>query len=166
MRIVFFGTPDFAVSSLESLINSRHEVAAVVTAPDKERGRGRKVSYTPVKQAALDNNLPVLQPEKLKDEEFISQLKELNADLFVIVAFKILPVSVFTIPGHGSFNLHGSLLPRYRGAAPIQWALIKGENETGLTTFYLKKKLIPAISYFKRKLQLNQRIILNRYMIK
>lgn len=141
MRVVFFGTPDFAVTSLEHLINSRHEVAAVVTAPDKERGRGRKVSYTPVKQFAADNNLQVLQPDKLKDENFISNLTELNADIFVIVAFKILPVSVFTIPEYGSFNLHGSLLPRYRGAAPIQWAIINGDEETGVTTFFLKEKV-------------------------
>lgn len=141
MRIVFFGTPDFAVTSLERLYDSRHEVAAVVTAPDKERGRGRKVSYTPVKQFAVDNNIQVLQPDKLKDEDFISQLRELNADVFVIVAFKILPVSVFTIPEHGSFNLHGSLLPRYRGAAPIQWAIINGDKQTGVTTFFLKEKV-------------------------
>jgi methionyl-tRNA formyltransferase len=141
MRVVFFGTPDFAVSSLERLIKSPHDVAAVVTAPDKERGRGRKLSYTPVKEFAVENNLKVLQPAKLNDENFISELKQLQADIFVVIAFRILPVSVYTIPPHGSFNLHGSLLPRYRGAAPIQWALINGDKETGVTTFFLKEKV-------------------------
>ena len=156
MRVVFFGTPDFAVTSLEKLIGSRHEVAAVVTAPDKERGRGRKVSYTPVKQCAVDNNILVLQPEKLKDENFISQLSELNADLFVIVAFKILPGSVFTIPKSGSFNLHGSLLPRYRGAAPIQWALINGDEETGVTTFFLKEKVDTGDMILQQKVAIEE----------
>ena len=125
MKIVFMGTPDFAVPSLKILLESKHEIAAVVTAPDKERGRGRKVSFTPVKEFALQNNLPVLQPEKLKNPEFVEQLKNFNADLFVVVAFRILPAAVFNIPSKGSFNLHGSLLPKYRGAAPIQWAIIR-----------------------------------------
>lgn len=141
MKIVFFGTPDFAVPSLKVLNNSNHEIVAVITAPDKERGRGRKVSYTPIKEYALTNNLKCLQPERMKDEEFISKLKLLNADLFVIVAFKILPRSVFTIPKFGSFNLHGSLLPQYRGAAPIHWAIISGETKTGVTTFFLEDKV-------------------------
>ena len=141
MRIVFFGTPDFATPSLDIINNSEHEVVAVVTAPDKERGRGRKISYTPIKEYAIENNLKCLQPEKIKDEIFIESLKELNADLFVIVAFKILPRSVFTIPKFGSFNLHGSLLPKYRGAAPIHWAIINGEKKTGVTTFFLDDKV-------------------------
>ncbi|MCF6269444.1 MAG: methionyl-tRNA formyltransferase [Melioribacteraceae bacterium] len=141
MRIVFFGTPDFAVPSLDILYNSEHEIAAVVTAPDKERGRGRKVSYTPIKEYALRNNIKCLQPEKMRDEKFIEALKELKADLFVIVAFKILPRSVFTIPKYGSFNLHGSLLPKYRGAAPIHWAIMNGDKETGVTTFFLEDKV-------------------------
>lgn len=141
MKIVFFGTPDFAVPSLRILNESDYEVVAVVTAPDKERGRGRKVSYTPIKQYAVDNNIPVLQPEKLKDESFINELKMFEADLFVVVAFRILPREVYTMPKFGSFNLHGSILPKYRGAAPIQWAIINGEKETGVTTFFLKDKV-------------------------
>ncbi len=135
------GTPDFAVPSLDVLLKSKHNVAAVVTGADKERGRGKKISYTPVKSLALQHNIPVLQPEKLKDEAFVNELKNFNADLFVIVAFRILPKEVFTLPSKGSFNLHGSLLPRYRGAAPIQWALINGDPETGLTTFMLDEKV-------------------------
>ena len=141
MKIVFFGTPDFAVPSLDILNKSKHEIIAVVTAPDKERGRGRKVSYTPIKEYAIENNLKYLQPEKMKDETFEESLKELNADLFVIVAFRILPRSVFTIPNHGSFNLHGSLLPKYRGAAPIHWAIMNGDKSTGVTTFFLEDKV-------------------------
>ena len=141
MKIVFFGTPDFAIPSLQILHESEHQIVGVVTAPDKQRGRGRKVSYTPIKKYALENDLFLLQPEKLNDDDFVDSLKKLNADLFVIVAFRILPTRVFTIPPKGSFNLHGSLLPKYRGAAPIQWALINGEKETGVTTFFLKEKV-------------------------
>lgn len=141
MKIVFMGTPDFAVPSLRKLHESKHEIAAVVTGPDKQRGRGRKITYTAVKQFALDNGLPVLQPEKLKDEDFLSSLENLNADIFIIVAFRILPKEVFNLPKEGSFNLHASLLPKYRGAAPIQWALIKGEKTTGVTTFKLEEKV-------------------------
>ncbi len=156
MRVIFFGTPDFAVASLESIFKSRHEITAVVTAPDKERGRGRKVSFTPVKQFAVDHNIPVLQPENLKDENFIDELKKLEADLYIVVAFKILPVSVFTIPEFGSFNLHGSLLPKYRGAAPIQWALINGDKETGVTTFFLKEKVDTGNMILQRKLAVDE----------
>lgn len=141
MKIVFFGTPDFAVPSLDILHKSNHEVAAVVTAPDKERGRGRKVKYTAVKEYALENNIPVLQPEKMKDETFFNSLKEISADLFVIVAFRILPEKIFMMPKYGSFNLHGSLLPKYRGAAPIQRAIMNGDKTTGLTTFFLEEKV-------------------------
>ncbi len=141
MKIIFMGTPDFAVPALKGLVESSHSVAAVVTGPDKERGRGQIVTFTPVKEFAIKNNIRVLQPEKLKDEYFISQLKSINADLFVVVAFRILPEEVFSIPTKGAFNLHGSLLPKYRGAAPIQWALIKGETETGVTTFMLENKV-------------------------
>ena len=141
MRIVFFGTPDFALPSLDILNKCKHEIVAVVTAPDKERGRGRKISFTPIKEYAVANNIKCLQPEKMKDDLFIESLKELKADLFVIVAFKILPRSVFTIPKFGSFNLHGSLLPKYRGAAPIHWAIINGDNKTGVTTFFLEDKV-------------------------
>ncbi len=141
MRIVFLGTPDFALPSLRILVESGHEVVAVVTAPDKKRGRGRKISYTAVKEFAIKYNLPVLQPDKLKNQDFIDELKKLNSDVFVVVAFRILPKEVFTIPSKLSFNLHASLLPKFRGAAPIQWALIKGEKETGVTTFALEEKV-------------------------
>jgi len=141
MKIVFFGTPDFAVPSLEKLILSNHEIVAVVTAPDKERGRGRQVSSTPVKDFAIKNRLEILTPNNLDDPMFIEQIKRFKADLFVVVAFRILPKDVYTLPRYGAFNLHGSLLPKYRGAAPIQWALINGEKETGLTTFMLEEKV-------------------------
>ncbi len=154
MKIVFMGTPDFAVPSLKTLFESRHQVAAVVTTPDKQRGRGQKVTFTAVKEFALTNSIPVLQPEKLKNEEFINQLKSFEADLFVIVAFRILPVAVFTIPPKGSFNLHGSMLPAYRGAAPIQWALIKGEKGTGLTTFALAEKVDTGNIYYQERVEI------------
>ncbi len=145
------GTPDFAVPSLKILLK-HHEVLAVVTAADKERGRGQKVSFTPIKEIALENNIPVLQPEKLKDENFITQLKNFSADLFVIVAFRILPKEVFSIPLKGSFNLHASLLPKYRGAAPIHWAIIKGEKETGVTTFKLEEKVDTGNIYLQKEI--------------
>ena len=155
MKIIFMGTPDFAVPSLRILLESKHEVLAVVTAPDKERGRCLKIGFSPVKEFAEENYLPVLQPEKLKDEQFINSLKNFNADLFVVVAFRILPKEVFAIPPKGSFNLHGSLLPKYRGAAPIQWALIKGEKETGLTTFALDEKVDTGNIYLQEKIKIN-----------
>lgn len=135
------GSPEFAIPSLKKLLNSRHTVELVVTAPDKERGRGKKVTPTPVKEFAISKGLNVLSPVSLKDENFIYQLKAANADLFVVVAFRILPKEVYTIPSKGSFNLHASLLPKYRGAAPIQWVLINGEKETGVTTFFLEDKV-------------------------
>ena len=141
MKIVFMGTPEFAIPSLQKILDSKHEVALVVSTPDKQRGRGRQVSYTPVKEFAVRNNLEVLTPITLKDEKFISLLKSIEADLFVVVAFRILPREVYTIPKLGSFNLHGSLLPKYRGAAPIQWSIIKGDKETGVTTFFLEDKV-------------------------
>ncbi|MEW5798964.1 MAG: methionyl-tRNA formyltransferase [Bacteroidota bacterium] len=141
MNIVFMGTPDFAVPSLEILLSHGYTISAVVTAPDKPRGRGQQVSVTPVKEAALKHSLPVLQPDSLKDERFIDELKNLHADLFVIVAFRILPKEVYTIPPKGAFNLHASLLPKYRGAAPINWAIINGEKETGVTSFFLQDKV-------------------------
>ncbi|MBS4035494.1 MAG: methionyl-tRNA formyltransferase [Ignavibacterium sp.] len=142
MNIVFMGTPDFSIPSLKILFESKHNISTVVTQPDKQRGRGQKVSFTPVKQYAVDNSTSVYQPEKLKGNfEFVEQMKSLQPDLFVVVAFRILPKEVFDIPKYGSFNLHGSYLPKYRGAAPIQWALIHGETETGLTTFKLAEKV-------------------------
>ncbi|MGH2568847.1 MAG: methionyl-tRNA formyltransferase, partial [Bacteroidota bacterium] len=141
MQIVFMGTPEFALPSLKTLLDRRYEVAAVVTAPDKPRGRGLEVRPTPVKDFSLQQGLPVLQPEKLSDPEFLSQLRTLQPDLIVVVAFRILPKKVFTLPKFGSFNLHASLLPKYRGAAPINWAIINGEQETGVTTFFLQEKV-------------------------
>jgi methionyl-tRNA formyltransferase len=141
LRIVFMGTPDFAVPSLEALLTAGANVVAAVTGPDKPRGRGQSVVPTPVKTAAERHNLPVLQPEDLKAPEFAAQLRALDPDLAVVVAFRILPPSVYTIPSRGSFNLHASLLPRYRGAAPINWAIISGDTETGVTTFFLDEKV-------------------------
>jgi len=141
MKIVFMGTPEFAIPSLQAIIESEHELVAVVTVPDKPVGRGLKIKASPVKQIALDYNIPVLQPERLKDNSFAEQLKAYNADLFVVVAFRILPEMIFTIPPFGTINLHASLLPNYRGAAPINWAIIRGETETGVTIFYIQKKV-------------------------
>ena len=156
MKIIFMGTPDFAIPSLKILIKNNHEILAVVTTPDKERGRGQKVTFTAVKQFAIENNIPVYQPDKLKGNfEFVEQMKNLNPDLFVVVAFRILPREVFEIPKFGSFNLHGSYLPKYRGAAPIQWALINGDSETGLTTFKLAEKVDTGNIYLQEKLKIN-----------
>ncbi len=135
------GTPDFAVESLRKLYNSQHTIAGVITMPDKPAGRGHKVQFSPVKQFALENNIPLLQPEKLKDEQFLEELKNLNADLQVVVAFRMLPEVVWNMPPKGTFNLHASLLPQYRGAAPINWAIINGEKETGVTTFFLTHEI-------------------------
>jgi len=155
MKIVFMGTPDFSIPSLKILLESKHKILAVVTQPDKERGRGQKVSFTHVKEFAVENNISVYQPEKLKGNgEFVEQMKALQADLFVVVAFRILPKEVFEIPKFGSFNLHGSYLPKYRGAAPIQWALINGETETGLTTFKLAEKVDTGNIYLQQKLDI------------
>jgi methionyl-tRNA formyltransferase len=141
MRIVFMGTPKFAVPSLEILLKNGYEISAVVTAPDKPRGRGQQVSFTPIKEFAINHGLSILQPEKMRDEQFISALRSLNPDLIVVVAFRILPPEVFSLPSCGSFNLHASLLPKYRGAAPINWAIINGDKETGVTSFFLKEKV-------------------------
>lgn len=138
MRIVFFGTPDFAVASLEALIHAQHEIVAVVTAPDKPAGRGMQLQASPVKQCALTHHIPVWQPEKLKAPEFVAQLQAAKADLFVVVAFRMLPEVVWNMPPLGTINVHGSLLPQYRGAAPIHWAVMNGETETGVTTFRLQ----------------------------
>jgi methionyl-tRNA formyltransferase len=151
MNLIFMGSADFSIPSLETLYNSNHKILALVTVPDKEKGRGQKISSSPVKEFGIKNNIPILQPGKLKDENFIKQLKVFNADLFVVVAFRILPKEVFTIPPKGSFNLHASLLPKYRGAAPIQWALIKGETETGVTTFKLEEQVDTGNIYLQKK---------------
>ena len=135
------GTPEFAVPSLRSLVESNSNVIAVITVPDKPAGRGQKQMSSPVKIYAEEQGIPVLQPEKLKNPEFIAQLKALNADLQVVVAFRMLPEIVWNMPKYGTFNLHGSLLPQYRGAAPINWAVINGETESGVTTFFIEKEI-------------------------
>ena len=141
MRTVFFGTPDFAVESLDAIMQSEHEVAAVVTVPDRPAGRGQKVIYSAMKEYALNHDLPLMQPEKLRDPEFLTQLASFQADCFVVVAFRMLPEAVWAMPPHGTFNLHASLLPRFRGAAPINWAIMQGERETGVTTFLLNHRI-------------------------
>ncbi len=141
MRIVYMGTPEFAVAGLKILVESKKNIVAVITAPDKPQGRGLVITPSPVKEYALSQGLLVLQPEKLKDEHFITQLKSLKADLQIVVAFRMLPEIVWNMPKLGTFNLHASLLPQYRGAAPIHWAVINGEKETGITTFFLKNDI-------------------------
>lgn len=141
LRIVFMGTPDFAVASLQALHASCHQVVGVITAPDRPAGRGRKLRPSPVKEFALQEGIPVLQPEKLKDPDFLEALAQWNADLQVVVAFRMLPEVVWAMPPLGTFNLHASLLPKYRGAAPINWALINGETETGVTTFFINQEI-------------------------
>ena len=141
IRIAYFGTPEFAASQLEAILMAGYEVAVVVTMPDKPAGRGRKIQYSDVKKTALEHNLPLLQPEKLKDPMFLEQLASFQANLFIVVAFRILPAVVWQMPELGTFNLHASLLPQYRGAAPINFAIINGETETGLTTFFLNEEI-------------------------
>jgi methionyl-tRNA formyltransferase len=145
------GTPEFAVPSLEILIENRFNVVAVVTAPDKPQGRGQKLMSSPVKQSADKNNIPVLQPTNLKATEFIEELKSYEANLQIVVAFRMLPEVVWNMPSIGTFNLHGSLLPQYRGAAPINWAIINGEKETGVTTFFLKHEIDTGSIIFQEK---------------
>ncbi|HBC29133.1 MAG TPA: methionyl-tRNA formyltransferase [Prevotellaceae bacterium] len=142
LRIVFMGTPDFAVASLEALLGSRHQVVGVVTMPDKAIGRHHDtLQASPVKECALRHGIPVLQPEKLRDGEFLSRLREMRADLQVVVAFRMLPEAVWAMPRLGTFNLHAALLPQYRGAAPINWAIINGDRQTGITTFWLDHQI-------------------------
>ena len=141
LRIVYMGTPDFAVEALRQLVEGGYNVVGVITMPDKPAGRGHKIQYSPVKQYALEQNLPLLQPERLKDEAFVEALREWKADLQIVVAFRMLPEVVWNMPRLGTFNLHASLLPQYRGAAPINWAVINGDTETGITTFFLKHEI-------------------------
>ncbi len=141
LRIIFMGTPDFAVPSLEILVEHKYKVVAVITAPDKPQGRGQKITFSPVKESALKHGIPVLQPTNLKSPAFLEELKSYQANLQIVVAFRMLPESVWSLPSLGTFNLHGSLLPQYRGAAPINWAIINGEKETGVTTFFLKHEI-------------------------
>lgn len=141
LRIVFMGTPEFAVASLDALVKAGCHIVGVITAPDKPEGRGMKLNESAVKKYAVEQGLKILQPEKLKNTEFLTELKSLNADLFIVVAFRMLPEAVWNMPPMGTINLHGSLLPQYRGAAPINWAVINGEKETGITTFKLKHEI-------------------------
>jgi methionyl-tRNA formyltransferase len=141
LRIVYMGTPDFAVPSLKILVENNYDIAAVITAPDKPKGRGQKLSQSPVKDYALSAGIKIMQPTNLKDAEFQAELASLNANLQIVVAFRMLPEAVWSMPEIGTFNLHASLLPQYRGAAPIHWAVMNGETETGLTTFFLKHEI-------------------------
>lgn len=141
LRIVFMGTPDFAVASLKALVNQDYNVVGVITAPDRPAGRGRKLHESDVKKYAVSQNLTILQPQKLKAPQFLEALRSLKADLQIVVAFRMLPEVVWNMPRMGTFNLHGSLLPHYRGAAPINWAIMNGDTETGVTTFFIEQKI-------------------------
>ena len=154
MRIVFMGTPEFALPSLELLLESEHQVVGVVTQPDKPKGRGLKLSASPVREFAEKQNLRVLTPEDLKSEEFYQALSELKPDLIAVVAFRILPERIFSLPPFGTVNLHASLLPKYRGAAPINWAIIKGEKKTGVTTFFIQKKVDTGNIILQREVEI------------
>ncbi len=155
MKVVFMGTPSFAVPSLEILNKSNHEIMSVVTVPDKPAGRGQKVRHSPVKEYALNHNLAVLQPDMMTDVHFREQLSSLNADVFVVVAFRILPEEVFSMPPKGTVNLHSSLLPKYRGAAPINWAIINGETETGVSTIFINKEIDAGNLLLQQKVLIN-----------
>jgi methionyl-tRNA formyltransferase len=157
MKIIFMGTPDFAVASLSALVEAGFNIVSVITAPDKPAGRGQKINESAVKKYAVEHNIPVLQPIKLKDPDFIEELKAYAADLQVVVAFRMLPEIVWNMPPMGTINLHGSLLPQYRGAAPINWAIINGETETGATTFFLQHEIDTGDILFSDKMP-----ILNR----
>jgi len=151
LRIVFLGTPDFAATSLQKLVENGINVVAVITAPDKPKGRGKKMATSAVKDYAVEADLPVLQPTNLKSEAFLEELRSYEADLQIVVAFRMLPVAVWDMPKLGTFNLHASLLPQYRGAAPINWAIINGEKETGITTFFLKHEIDTGAIIFQEK---------------
>ncbi|WP_306552292.1 methionyl-tRNA formyltransferase [Daejeonella sp.] len=154
MKIVFMGTPDFAVASLNALLEAGFDLVGVITAPDKPAGRGQKINESAVKQFAVEKGLKILQPVKLKDPEFIQELRSLNADLQVVVAFRMLPEIVWNMPVKGTINLHGSLLPQYRGAAPINWAIINGEKESGVSTFFLKQEIDTGDILFAEKVNI------------
>lgn len=156
LRIVFMGTPDFAVESLRILVENKYNVVGVITMPDKPSGRGYKLQPSAVKKYAQEHNLPILQPEKLRDETFLSELKDWNADLQIVVAFRMLPEVVWDMPRLGTFNLHASLLPQYRGAAPINWAIINGETETGATTFFLTHEIDTGKIILQKKIKIGE----------
>lgn len=151
LRIIFMGTPDFAVGILDAIYQNKYNIVAVITAPDKPAGRGQKIKYSAVKEYALDKNLPILQPTNLKDESFLEELKSYQANLQVVVAFRMLPEVVWKMPKYGTFNLHASLLPDYRGAAPINWAIINGETKTGVTTFFIDEKIDTGAILLKKE---------------
>ena len=157
LKIVFLGTPDFAVSVLATVNASKHEVVGVVTNIDKPAGRGKRIHESAVKKYALENKLSLLQPEKLKGDDFIQSLKALKADVFIVVAFRMLPKEVWSIPPKGTFNLHASLLPNYRGAAPINWAVINQETKTGLTTFMIDEKIDTGNLLLQTTVSIDQR---------
>ncbi|MCA4792025.1 methionyl-tRNA formyltransferase [Myroides odoratimimus] len=154
LRIVFMGTPDFAVGILDAIYTNNYNVVAVITAPDRPAGRGQKIKYSAVKEYALEKNLPILQPTNLKDEQFLEELKSYNANLNVVVAFRMLPEVVWKMPELGTFNLHASLLPDYRGAAPINWAIINGETTTGVSTFFIDEKIDTGAIILKKELNI------------
>lgn len=154
LRIVFFGTPEFAVESLRAIHEGGYNVVAAVTPPDRPAGRGKHLTAPAVKEYALSVGIPVLQPERLKDEAFVNELRALQADLFVVIAFRMLPEVVWTMPPLGTFNLHASLLPRYRGAAPINWAVINGDKTTGVTTFFLKHEIDTGDVISRREIEI------------
>lgn len=154
LSIIFMGTPDFAVESLKSLMESGKNIVAVVTAPDKPAGRGRNLSESPVKKFALENDLALLQPVNLRDSDFIRHIREINPSLIVVVAFRMLPKAIWEIPKYGTINLHASLLPQYRGAAPINWAIINGENKTGVTTFFIEEEIDTGKILLQKEVQL------------
>ena len=155
LKIIFFGTPDFAIESLDSLYNSYHELLCVVTSSDKKSGRGMKINLSEVKKYSIENDLKLLQPQSLSDEEFVTELKQYQADLFVVVAFKFLPKKIWEIPKLGTINIHASLLPNLRGAAPINWALINGLKETGLTSFFINEKIDHGDIILKQEILIN-----------
>ena len=155
LRIVFMGTPEFAVGILDTIIKNNYEVVGVITAADKPAGRGQKIKYSAVKEYALENNLTLLQPSNLKEEKFLSELKKLEANLQVVVAFRMLPEVVWKMPKLGTFNLHASLLPNYRGAAPINWAIINGEIKTGVTTFFIDEKIDTGAMILSEEIEIN-----------
>ncbi|MFC2152210.1 methionyl-tRNA formyltransferase [Bacteroidota bacterium] len=155
-RIVYMGTPDFAVEPLKNLIENKYNIVGVVTNPDKPAGRGQKLQESAVKKYALSQNLNILQPEKFRDQTFLNELKELKADLQIVVAFKMLPEIVWAMPPKGTFNLHASLLPHYRGAAPINWAIINGDNKTGISTFFLEKDIDTGNIIFQKEVPIDE----------
>ena len=155
LRIIFMGTPEFAVGILDTILKNNYEVVGVITAADKPAGRGQKIKYSAVKEYAVEHDLNLLQPTNLKDETFLAELKALNANLQVIVAFRMLPEVVWNMPKYGTFNLHASLLPNYRGAAPINWAIINGETKTGVTTFFIDDKIDTGAMILNKKIEIS-----------